>query len=43
VGDLITTHELDDVMHRRDGILAYFDNLVKERGYDKVVIESPAP
>jgi hypothetical protein len=41
VGTLITSHELDQLMSRRDGIIAYFDNLVKARGHDAVVLHSP--
>jgi hypothetical protein len=38
VGGLITSHELDDLMRRRDGIVGYFDQLVKRRGADKVLL-----
>lgn len=39
VGGLLAPAEVDSVMRRRDGILAYFDALIRERGFGAVVIE----
>ncbi len=43
LGDLLTPAEVDQVMRRREDVLAYLDALVAERGYDKVVVEDHAP
>jgi len=39
LGSLVTPAELDGIMRHRDHILSYFDNLIRERGYQNVVIE----
>lgn len=39
VGDYLTPLEIQDILHRRDSIIAYFDNLVNHQGYDAVVME----
>lgn len=40
-GSLVTPTELDGIMRRRDQILTYFDNLIREKGYNNVVMEEP--
>jgi hypothetical protein len=39
LGSLVSPTELDGIMRRRDHILLHFDNLIRERGYQNVVIE----
>ncbi|CAM6101065.1 unnamed protein product [Calypogeia fissa] len=36
---LLSAREVNEMMLRRDAILSYLDNLVKERGYHQTVIE----
>ncbi len=36
---IVTEEEIAGLLARRDSVLAFFDQLVAERGYDKVVLD----